>query len=298
MLTTAEVVYNWDSQSAIWTDTLKKVAWSEGVYTTTIAWHPTLQTIGFLFRLSDTEVSVQFPSCDMYSIQKTRSDLPMYINELMANNESGIEDEEGKNEDWIELYYGGEGFVNPGVLYLTDDLANPIKFPLVLGTVAPKSFHLIWADDDEDDGRFHANFKLGKGGEDLALFDVNGAMLDWIRFGEQTGDVSYGRVTDGGDKWQFFDVPTPDASNTGVASIPNVEENGIKVYPNPSNGTVRIENFETLKQVEVYNQSGRLISVVSAGKDIINLGEYIPGVYILKLIGDNRMAVKRLVIID
>ncbi|MDN5354963.1 MAG: hypothetical protein PWQ09_1719, partial [Candidatus Cloacimonadota bacterium] len=44
--------------------------------------------------------------------------------------------------------------------------------------------------------------------------DVDGTtIIDSLTFGEQTSDVSYGRLPDGSDTWQFFDVPTPGESN-------------------------------------------------------------------------------------
>lgn len=296
-LATVEVEYNWDNQSALWKDTLKAQSGSEDVYSTTIAWHPTAKSIGFLFRMKDTEgVQNELPSCNMYSIDKIRTDIPLYINELMADNESGIQDEEGKNEDWIELYYGGDNFVNPGVLYLTDDLNNPTRFPLVLGTIGPKSFHLIWADDDEDDGRFHANFKLGKGGEDLAIFDANGAMIDWVSFGEQTEDVSYGRVEDGGEEWTFFEEPTPDASNSGITAIADLQSVSISLYPNPTTGSVSISTISGMDRVEVYDQCGRLLMNEKLVSNQLQIPAPIPGLYLVKLIGEDRVVVKKVIV--
>lgn len=293
-----ELVYNWDSQSAIWTDTLSEVDGRKDFYKLTIAWHPTLESLGFFFKLADVDGrSNQLPSCNMYSILRKRSDIPLYINELMADNDTSIEDEEGKNEDWIELYYDGDGFVNPGVLYLTDDLANPIKYPLILGTIAAKSFHLIWADDDEDDGRFHANFKLGKGGEDLALFDAHGTLIDWVPFGEQTTDVSYGRVEDGSDEWTFFDEPTPNASNTRIASVAPLQMIDLVVYPNPSSGTFTVQNSPMDTWVEVYDQSGRMLLAQHKLESTIELTDVPTGIYLLRLVSGNNVIVKRLVVI-
>ncbi len=43
-------------------------------------------------------------------------------------------------------------------------------------------------------------------------------VIDQITFGEQTTDISYGRYPDGADNWQFFAVPTPEASNVSGSS--------------------------------------------------------------------------------
>ena len=40
-------------------------------------------------------------------------------------------------------------------------------------------------------------------------------MIDQISFGDQSDDISYGRVTDGSYSWEFFNEPTPNFSNSG-----------------------------------------------------------------------------------
>ena len=79
--------------------------------------------------------------------------------------------------------------------------------------ISGEGFLLIWADNDDEDGELHTNFKLSTGGEDIGLYDINSNLLDGISFEEQSEDISYGRVTDGMDEWQFFESPTPGISN-------------------------------------------------------------------------------------
>ena len=74
---------------------------------------------------------------------------------------------------------------------------------------------LIWTDDDEEDGYLHTNFKLSSSGEEIGFFDPDLNIIDQISFGEQSDDISYGRVTDGSYSWQLFDFPTPGFSNSG-----------------------------------------------------------------------------------
>lgn len=289
----AEVMYNWDAQSAIWADMLRPTA-EDNTYSLTLHWPSGFNTLAFLFRMTDSAgVTSQLPSCDMYTIQKRRYDLPFYINELKADNEEGITDEEGKAEDWIELYYDGDGFVNSGLLFLTDDLQKPRKYPLSLGTVAAKSFHLIWADDDEDDGPLHANFKLGKAGDEVALFDAQGELIDWVQYDEQTTDISWGRSTDGGEAWQFFQEPTPRASNTGITRVFMPSTNEIGLYPNPTLGTISLQNAIGITEVHVYNLAGMLVAKKKVQDYKIDLSSYPTGVYILKLVGVQQSHIKR-----
>ena len=296
-----ELVYNWDAQSAIWRDTMKVLNAESNTYEITLYWPDSKRELAFLFRLRDSEKKVvDFPSCNMFSIQKSRTDLPIYINELMADNTQGARDEEGETEDWIELYYDADKFIDPGVLYLTDDLDNPYKYPLVLGTIAPKSFHLLWADDEESDGRFHTNFKLSKKGEVLALFDAEGVLVDRIVFGAQNADVSFGRKADGGEDWVSFEVPTPRASNDGtINDVPDLRENNYVLYPNPTAGKIKILNVRGDELLKVVNATGvELLEQKISKGDQLDLTPFGIGVYFVILKSGNQTQLKRVVVVD
>ena len=52
------------------------------------------------------------------------------------------------------------------------------------------------------------------------MFSSDGeTVIDSIVFGEQTEDISYGRVPDGTDNWEFLTVPSPESTN-GSTTIP------------------------------------------------------------------------------
>ena len=141
----------------------------------------------------------------------------LVINEFLADNQTIIEDpdEPGEYPDWIELYNADATAVDLGGMYLTDDLTNPTKWQIPPGvSIDPGGYRIFWADEDEEQGDTHTNFKLDKEGEEIGLFDLDGAtQIDSIVFGQQYGDVSYGRYPDGIDDWGFFATPTPDAAN-------------------------------------------------------------------------------------
>src|SRR5687768_16250945 len=59
------------------------------------------------------------------------SGLPkLVINEFMATNQSSIQDEEGKFEDWIEIYNADEKAIDLGGLFISDDKKNKNKFKI------------------------------------------------------------------------------------------------------------------------------------------------------------------------
>ncbi len=157
----------------------------------------------------------------------------LFINEFMASNSSssGIKDPQNDYDDWIEIYNSGDSPVNLAGMYLTDNLANPIKWQIPFGypaqtTIAAGGFLIFWADEETTDGPLHTNFKLSADGEEIGLFDIDGiTQIDAVAFAGQTTNISYGRYPDAEDSLRFFAVPSPagDNNNAYLGEVEKVE---------------------------------------------------------------------------
>ncbi len=139
------------------------------------------------------------------------------INEFMADNATTIADPQGDYDDWIELRNLTSAPVNLTGHYLTDNPANPRKWPFPNGTTIPANgYLLVWADENGTaTPGLHANFKLAKDGEQILLIDSdvkNNQVLDTVVFGAQTTDVSYGRTAANAEVWATM-AATPNAAN-------------------------------------------------------------------------------------
>jgi len=145
------------------------------------------------------------------------SDYPtLLFNELMSSNAATIADESGAFPDWVELYNPGSADVSLDGWTITDDLTESDKHPFEAGLVVPAGgYLLLWADDDEPDGAEHLGFNLAAEGEELGLYDPDGAPADEVEFGALGTDVSAAREPDGSANWVATDGPTPGASNGG-----------------------------------------------------------------------------------
>lgn len=150
-------------------------------------------------------------------------ELPMavfFINEFLASNDTCFADEHGDFDDWIEIYNGGNIAGDIGGMYVTDDLTDlmnsqiPTTFPDST-TIYPGEFLILWADKEAEQGILHIDdVKLSGDGEQIGLILEDGVtIVDSLTYGEQTTDVSKGRLPDGTDAWEFFTIPTPGASN-------------------------------------------------------------------------------------
>jgi hypothetical protein len=151
---------------------------------------------------------------------------PVVINEFLADNESVNRDEDGEYDDWVELYNAGAVTATLDGMYLTDDVASFSagleRWQFAAGTaIPPGGYLLVWCDRDTEQGALHADFKLDADGEEIGLFaaDAHGSStsqnvpLDFITFGPQQEDISYGRRPDGAETWGSIDPPTPGVEN-------------------------------------------------------------------------------------
>ncbi len=139
------------------------------------------------------------------------------INEFQASNATTIADPDFASfPDWIELYNTGVQTIDLSSWYLTDNLEDTIKWQFPAGvSIDPGEYLLIWADGrGVNQTGLHANFRLSITGDNIAIFDDSGILIDSITYGKQIEDISSGRQPDGGSEWHFFDTPTPGNSNT------------------------------------------------------------------------------------
>jgi len=137
----------------------------------------------------------------------------LFINEFMANNNGAVTGHNGTYPDWIELYNASNETIDLSDMYLTDDLTKPEwQFPAGT-TIEPNGFLIVWADNSPDQSSLHASFGLNTGGESIGLFASDGeSIIDSVTFDRQVSDVSYGRLPDGSENWNYL-TPTPGSSN-------------------------------------------------------------------------------------
>jgi hypothetical protein len=223
------------------------------------------------------------------------------INEFLADNETGIQDENGSFEDWIELFNPTDGAINLSGYFLTDDFLSPEKWALPDTTIQPGEYLVIWADNDDEEGPLHTNFGLSNDGEEVGLFykDVLETVIaDTITFGPQSDDISYGRVSDGATEFIFFSSPTPGSSNSGgVSNEPESEVPETLIlhqnYPNPFNPNTMIRfqlPVSSEVSLKVFDMLGREVETLvngrmAAGEHTIsfNAGSLSSGVYFYRL---------------
>ena len=189
------------------------------------------------------------------------------LNELMASNDLAYYDDFFDFDDWVELYNPG-GLLQLAGYHLSDDPDNLTKYTIPdtdpgTSTLTPGDHMIIWLDKDSAQGVLHANFKLSTENEGLWFTAPDGVtVLDSIVYPPQQTDISYGRACDGCETWEYFNVPTPEATNAQTpVPTPFLYINEVLLE---NTGVLVDESFEAEPWLEIYNPNA----------DQVNLGGY------------------------
>lgn len=163
-----------------------------------------------------------FILCDVLSVAAQK----IYINEILAANATVKVDERGEYDDWLEIYNVDKNDIDLGGMFLTDNPEEKEKWRIpdtipYLTTIPSNGFLLIWCDEDERQGKLHANFKLNSEGESIYLIAKDGeTIIDSLRFPKQYADFSYGRLEQT-KELSYFLSPSPYHAN-GKSKITEV----------------------------------------------------------------------------
>ena len=140
------------------------------------------------------------------------------LTEFMASNGGTF----SGGADWIEIHNNGSSTVDLTGWCLTDTATDLSLWCFPNGSLVADGYLVVIADKG-DPLPLHTNFKLGAGGEYLALVKPDGTIATEYAplYPAQTTDVSYG-INPAGDL-RFFTTPTPGApNNDGVTSLVSV----------------------------------------------------------------------------
>ena len=122
----------------------------------------------------------------------------VWISEFMAANNTGLDDEDRDEEDWIEIYNAGADTANLKGWYLTDNINDLTKWAFPEVTLTPGAYLVVFASGKnrrEPSGVLHTNFKLDGSGEYLGLVRPDGQTVVSAFapvYPIQAPDVSYG----------------------------------------------------------------------------------------------------------
>jgi hypothetical protein len=155
---------------------------------------------------------------------------PLWLNELQADNLTGITNSAGQRTAWLELFNPTTNVVSLTNLFLTKTYTNLTAWAFPTGTVvSPGQFKVIFADgltNLSTVNEFHTSFSLQSGAGSLALSRLSGGqtqVLDYVDYTNLIPNRSYGSFPDGQsfDRQQFF-YATPATTNNNASAALSV----------------------------------------------------------------------------
>lgn len=168
------------------------------------------------------------------------------LSEFMANNDTGIRDEDGDRSDWVEILNLGPLDSSIEGWFLTDEATNLTKWRFPNKVVAQNQYLLVFASGKDKTNPaapfLHTSFNLSPSGEYLALVDPNTNIISAFstfpnNYPPQTPDVSYGRDRTDTNIVGYYTNATPGAQNaisgSGIAAAADISPPS-GVYTNDS----------------------------------------------------------------
>jgi hypothetical protein len=172
---------------------------------------------------------------------------PLWLNELQADNLTGITNGAGQRIPWLELYNPSTNVVSLTGLYLANTYTNLTAWAFPTGAVInPGEFKVIFADSQinlSTTNELHTSFTLPSTSGSLALsrfYNGQPQVLDYVDYANLLPNWSYGSFPDGQSfVRQMFYQPTPGGTNNGT-SPPS------SFIPYLTAGDVYTQNFDSL----------------------------------------------------
>ena len=268
---------------AIWENTAPIV--TGGIYTLSFWYSPTGNGQQLLVRLSGsspnsgevyTLQSLQLPPPNQPFLTRTPDATnsvatnlppfpPLWLNELQANNLTGITNSAGQHTPWLELYNAGTNTLSLEDFYLANNYTNLAQWAFPTNAlIAPGQFQVIFADAQTNlstTNELHTSFALDGNTGSLALsFTPTNSqvqVLDYLDYTNLPANYSYGSLPDGQciTRQQFF-RPTPGGTNDGTATSfiayyapGSVCTQDFNTLPNPGATSVNTANPVTINGI-------------------------------------------------
>ncbi|MBN2507855.1 MAG: lamin tail domain-containing protein [Verrucomicrobia bacterium] len=207
---------------------------STGTYTFSFRYLPNTSGAGISFRISSGFRLAAPLNCGPVPASPGTPNLiaaslpeipPVWLNELLPDNVTGLLDNTGDRDPWVELYNAGPLAVSLDGWHLADNVTHLTQWAFPAGaTLQPGEFRLVWLDGEPGESTadaWHAGFRVAPSIGSLALvFPLNArpTVLDYIHYALDP-DCSAGWCPDGqpGPRQTFF-TATPGAANHNTPS--------------------------------------------------------------------------------
>ena len=155
----------------------------------------------------------------------------IYISELSTTGTFEYLDEEGDQEDWIEIHNPTGAAVSVAGLYLSDATNNLLRWEFPAINIQAGGFLVVFASEKNrrptDGSNLHTNFALDSEGEYLAIVDSASQVISEVApmYPPQRAAFTFG--FDSSNNAYRYMNPTPSGSNDSTDSFDRLFEQGV-----------------------------------------------------------------------
>ncbi len=169
--------------------------------------------------------STQYTPGATNSVRTNLAAFPLvWLNEVQPNNITGLQDNFGDRDPWVELYNSGTNSVDLSTYYLSDNYTNLLRWPFPGSTtITQGQYRLVWLDNEpgETSGvNLHASFRASSTNGSVILTKVSGSVtsiVDYLNYSPINNDRSFGAFPNGTPtKRQVFYFATPGGTNNST----------------------------------------------------------------------------------
>lgn len=243
---------------------------------------------------SDVSLEASFIVRDVATIEN------LIINEINALPDTRVVDGEGKAEDWIEFFNGGEQPINLAGLYITDNLNLKAKHKISDGAnllLNPGEYKILWADEDIDQGADHLSFKLSAEGEAIGIYQIvdgNVRVVHELLFTAQPGSGSFSRIPNATGPLVYTSIASPMSTNELVAGLESSQ--AFDAYPNPVTNQLTLVSEHELERIQLLDSFGRQVSLENRLLDAsIDFTGMSAGVYVLRVELNKQIFIRKVI---
>ncbi|MBM3881392.1 MAG: hypothetical protein FJ387_16980, partial [Verrucomicrobia bacterium] len=221
------------------------------------------------FGLSAEAIEVRRESATPGRANSVRASLEpfpeVWLNEVLAQNTTGLRDRVGDRDPWIELHNAGAAAASLQGWFLSDSYGNLTRWPFPEGaSLAAGQYRVVWTDGEPAEStasEWHTNFRLAPASGVVVLARLqNGqpAVVDYLEYFDLGDDEAFGYPS---SRWlnaapALLPAPTPGAANNGAPAAP----------PHIATLTLELNGGITLRWSAITGRRYRLEATSSLGE--------------------------------
>lgn len=233
-------------------------------------------------------------------------DVPsLVISGINYNPGEDAEFPESDDQEFIEITNTGSENVDLTGIYLSE-LGLSYQFPVASTISAGEKIYIVSNADVFEQKHDITAFgeyvrHMSNKSQKLVLSDAFGNKIDEVQYTDSSpwpdadGNGKYLHLTDNGldnnlaSSWS--------ANEDATLSVKTFTAGSVKIYPNPVNDLFTIASVNLIRNIEVYDMTGKQLTALTPDSNtiVINFAKYSSGIYLVKITGETGILTQKIV---